>query len=154
LLVPIWILHWKSNPISVCNGSSRANILIWLLIGTKILGLDSDSAKLYNSKYDNEIKMFSCDEFYFVSEPKPKLVDLWSTGHDSPDTDSKQNLELTQFEKKKQGYKFRFRRLLDTGDSDDRVLEENQNYTFSFCYSSKEDGFFLKLIDVFRYGGS
>lgn len=47
------------------------------------------------------------------------LLDTYSTGHDTPRTDSRNDLNLISSSVNSTGYKVRFNRKLNTGDNQD-----------------------------------
>lgn len=62
-------------------------------------------------------------------------MDTFSYGQSTPRTDKTNDINIVSYAVNSTGYKVRFNRKLDTGDTSDKVLNKGDKYTFCVAWS-------------------
>ncbi|CAD8078937.1 unnamed protein product [Paramecium sonneborni] len=83
--------------------------------------------------------MSNCDMIVlYVQQNAVIVMDTYSYGQSTPRTDKSNDIDIVSYAVNQTGYKVRFNRKLDTGDTADQVLVKGNKYTFCMAWSGAD----------------
>ncbi|CAK71902.1 unnamed protein product (macronuclear) [Paramecium tetraurelia] len=83
--------------------------------------------------------MSNCDMIIlYLSQQTVIVMDTFSYGQSTPRTDKSNDINIVSYAVNSTGYKVRFNRKLDTGDTSDQVLAKGDKYTFCVAWSGAD----------------